>query len=287
MIDPYLIPRPAKIAFSGGESSGYMLGKILQAYGGLLPEDVHVVFANTGKENEHTLTFVQRCAEHYGVRVVWVEFAGVAAFEQVSHNSAHRKGEPFEQAIAYKGFLPNMGTKWCSYWLKAYPARQYMKSLGFSRYSDVLGFRADERVGRVDEALAANASGKLGYTQVMPMAQLGVTLVDVERYWASMPFRLEIPRFMGNCDGCWKKHPSKLIRVEREKPGTLAWWAQQEADLAGKTKEKGAAFFRNDGWTYDELIRFAEGQGHFFDTFDLEELTGGCTDECHPFEDAA
>ena len=47
-INPYLIHGPALISFSGGRTSGYMLKKILDAHSGLLPDDVHVTFANTG-----------------------------------------------------------------------------------------------------------------------------------------------------------------------------------------------------------------------------------------------
>ena len=49
-MNPYKIPRPALISFSGGRTSGFMLHNIIQAYGGKLPDDIHVVFANTGKE---------------------------------------------------------------------------------------------------------------------------------------------------------------------------------------------------------------------------------------------
>ena len=50
MINPYKIEGPALISFSGGRTSGFMLHNIIQAHGGKLPDDIHVVFANTGKE---------------------------------------------------------------------------------------------------------------------------------------------------------------------------------------------------------------------------------------------
>ena len=52
MSNPYKIPEPALISFSGGRTSGFMLWKILQAYNGKLPEDIWVVFANTGKKHQ-------------------------------------------------------------------------------------------------------------------------------------------------------------------------------------------------------------------------------------------
>ena len=51
--NPYRVPRPAVISFSGGRTSAYMLKKIVNAYGGHLPSDVAVVFSNTGMERLH------------------------------------------------------------------------------------------------------------------------------------------------------------------------------------------------------------------------------------------
>ena len=62
MSDPYLIQGPALISFSGGRTSAYMLKQIIDAHRGKLPDDVHVAFANTGKEREETLRFVNECA---------------------------------------------------------------------------------------------------------------------------------------------------------------------------------------------------------------------------------
>lgn len=72
--NPYLLDRPAVVSFSGGRTSGYMLWHILQAFGGTLPDDVKVVFANTGKERPETLDFVERCSQRWGVPVVWLEY---------------------------------------------------------------------------------------------------------------------------------------------------------------------------------------------------------------------
>lgn len=49
--DPFFIKGPAVISFSGGRTSGYMLWRILQAHDGKLPDDVYVMFANTGLED--------------------------------------------------------------------------------------------------------------------------------------------------------------------------------------------------------------------------------------------
>ena len=96
----YRIPGPALISFSGGRTSAYMLHQILQAYGGTLPDDVVVAFANTGKEREETLEFVRECADHWSVPVRWVEWRNnEKGFEEVTFETASRNGEPFADLI--------------------------------------------------------------------------------------------------------------------------------------------------------------------------------------------
>src|SRR6266700_3393883 len=97
---PFRIEGPAQISFSGGRSSGMMLCKIVEAYQGTLPDDLIVSFANTGKEREETLRFVQRVSEHLGVRVHWIEYRPVDGpqkdrWAQVDFVTASRLGEPF------------------------------------------------------------------------------------------------------------------------------------------------------------------------------------------------
>ncbi len=53
--NPYLVPRLAVVSLSGGRTCGYMLNHIVDAHGGRLPDDVAVVFANTGMERPETL----------------------------------------------------------------------------------------------------------------------------------------------------------------------------------------------------------------------------------------
>ena len=50
-----------------------MLWNILKAFNGKLPEDIHVVFANTGKEAPETLDFVHEVSEKWDVPINWLE----------------------------------------------------------------------------------------------------------------------------------------------------------------------------------------------------------------------
>lgn len=78
MNDPFRLPEPFVVSFSGGRTSGLMLRKILDAYDGKLPDCGRVVFCNTGKERQETLDFVERCSIEWDVPVTWLEYRYVA-----------------------------------------------------------------------------------------------------------------------------------------------------------------------------------------------------------------
>lgn len=94
--DHFKIDGPAVISFSGGRTSGLMLRRCLDA--GLQP-DVHVLFANTGKERPETLDFVRDCGLNWGVQIHWLEFrrepdAKKSSYAEVTYETASRGGSP-------------------------------------------------------------------------------------------------------------------------------------------------------------------------------------------------
>ncbi|GAG65159.1 unnamed protein product, partial [marine sediment metagenome] len=98
-------------SFSGGKTSAYMTIKLKEMY-----QDLIVIFANTGQENDETLDFVNKCDMEYDLGVVWLqalvnfkERKG-SSFCKVSYRTADRDGFIFEKMIEKYG-IPN----------KAYP----------------------------------------------------------------------------------------------------------------------------------------------------------------------
>ena len=244
-MNPYLIEGPALISFSGGRTSAYMLHKILESYDGQLPSDVHVTFANTGREREETLRFVHECSTNWGIRVRWIEYrdlkraydqkqAGVEdSFEEVGYNSASRKGEPFAALIAKKKYLPNAVTRFCTIELKIRVMRDFARAIGFDRWDNVIGLRYDEG-HRVLKALARNEEGKERFRAVMPLSKAKVTKRDVMAFWAAQPFDLALMPYEGNCDLCFLKSRAKLAAIMRENSGIADWWIEQEKVARGR-----------------------------------------------------
>ena len=190
--NPFLISGPAIISFSGGRTSGKMLYEIVQAHGGVLPDDVKVCFANTGKEREETLRFVYECGVHWNVHIHWLEWCdGKPCFEEVGFNSASREGEPFQALIAKKKRLPNWMERWCTQFLKVYVLTGFAKAQGWlpGHYNEIIGLRHDEG-HRILKAIAMGEKDKR--CRIYPLSRARITLEDVTAFWAAQPFDLEL-----------------------------------------------------------------------------------------------
>lgn len=277
-VSPYRVTGPAAIQCSFGRTSGLMLWKILDAYDGALPPDVHVVFQNTGKERPETLEFGRRMAEAWGVNIVWLEYerhylpiykseerrlAAARAREKCGHvyeeaagrkeagyrvadfASAARDGEPFHNLVDLMG-LPNQNTRLCTSEMKIRVAKKWMMSHGYEEWDNVLGLRADE-----PSRLARRRGQSNRWTDVFPLAEAGVTNDDVLSFWSKQPFDLTLPldengaTVGGNCDLCFMKAMPKKLRLIREDASAVAWWQEQE-ERTGQT-------FRPHGATYKKL----------------------------------
>lgn len=260
MGDPFKIIEPTCISFSGGRTSAYMLWRVLQSNNGL-PDEAIVCFANTGKEDEATLKFVQDCGKHWGVDIHWVEYRDAdPAFERVTFETASRDGEPFEALIKKRNYLPNPVTRFCTAELKIRTIHKYLKSLGWDHNEtmDWIGMRADEQ----------RRAAKIADKSRIPLVTAGVTKETVGEFWRNQSFDLELPNingvtYHGNCDLCFLKGGSQVLSLIAEKPERAIWWAKMEA-LALASKPSGAVF-RSDRPSYKSMIEFATNQVDMFD----------------------
>jgi hypothetical protein len=100
-MDSFHIDGPAYVSFSGGRTSGYMLWRILRAWDGKLPQDVHVLFANTGDEMQATLDFVHACSERWDVPITWVEYFLTPQDRAAPHTpfAAHTELRPYMRRV--------------------------------------------------------------------------------------------------------------------------------------------------------------------------------------------
>jgi len=267
-MNKFLIDEPTVISFSGGRTSAYMLWRVLQAHGGKLPPEAIVCFANTGKEDEATLRFVDRCSKEWNVDIVWLEFRdNELKFDRVTFETASRNGEPFETLIIKRKFLPNPISRFCTVELKVRTIHRYLKSIGIDEAINMIGIRADEQRRLVK--ISNNDYGNK-WPKSAPLGPAGITKENVGEFWRNQKFDLELPNINGvtkhgNCDLCFLKGTQQIMSLVSEKPERAIWWAKMETLVQTSNKSFGdGGRFRKDRPGYSELAKFIDKQGDFF-----------------------
>tara|TARA_R100001460_G_scaffold91318_1_gene133095 strand:+ start:272 stop:1108 length:837 start_codon:yes stop_codon:yes gene_type:complete len=278
MIDPYKIPRPALVSFSGGRTSGFMLWNILKAYNGKLPNDIHIVFANTGKEAPETLDFVNDVAKKWDVHIHWLELyfgneRPIYRTKEVSYETASRNGEPFEALLDHRKYLPNPVTRFCTSELKIKVMYRFMRKIkGYKDWFNVIGLRYDEP-RRVSSAMKQYEV----WTNITPMSDAKHTVKDVSEFWNKQNFDLNLTNAYGktpagNCDLCFLKGMDTTTQILKERPHLADWWIKQEQKFG---KHAGATF-RKDRPPYIELVEISKKKQTLWDDEDM--MTCFCHD---------
>lgn len=289
-MSPYKISRTTVVSFSGGRTSAYMLRQVLDNNEDL--SDLVVTFANTGKEHPATLEFVRECAQRWAVPIVWLEFRDDdAGFSVVDYDTASRQGEPFEELIRKRKYLPNPVTRFCTVDLKIRITHKYLRSLGLSTEDSpvdmMTGIRADEPRRVVKIRHRKSTSESKWATMVMPLADAGVGVQDVTDFWAGQPFDLVLPTINGrtlegNCDLCFLKGAKQvysIIASDRGQPVRKGdWWAKQEREVVSTGEFTGdGASFRFDRPSYQQMLDYSDTQFDMFSDHD-EAIACFCGD---------
>jgi hypothetical protein len=282
------------VSFSGGETSAFMAQWLNNHYEEYGYKNIVFVFANTGLENEQTLEFVERCDKHFQLNIKWVEAEVYhnerkgTGFYMTDFDYASRNGQPFEQIIKKYG-IPNQAMPHCTRELKQSPITKFGKRyFNGEKYHTAIGIRQDE-------ADRMNAKAKdMGF--IYPLINRNMmpsTKPMINFYWRSMPFRLELKGYQGNCITCWKKADKKLFQIAKENPKSFEFMDRMEekyglvgAEFAkeyeGKRKR---TFFRKNRTTKQILDEAKSWNGQIKDDSDEYvyqlDLLGG--DSCEVF----
>lgn len=275
------------ISFSGGRTSGMMLRHIMlsEKYADY---EKKIVFANTGKEDEGTLRFVQRISQEWGYEIIWIEAIpytekgwGVKA-KVVDFTTASRKGEPFELMISKLG-IPSTAAPFCSDQLKRRAIEAYLKSIGWKKYFVAIGIRADE-IDRINPKWKERRI-------IYPLVSEGITKPKVVHWWSRQMFDLEVKNGLGNCDGCWKKSIKTLVDVARKKPKVFDWW-QEMTDKYGNYIPEGRVslkkmkppfnFYRGNK-SPKEILKLVALEDRQISLFAESERLDGCSESCEVF----
>ena len=249
------------VSFSGGETSAFMAQWLNSHYEELGYENIVFVFANTGLENEQTLEFVDRCDKYFNLNVQWVEAEVIyehkkgTRYYMTDFNNASRNGEPFEAMIKKYG-IPNQANPQCTRELKGAPISAFGKIwFNGEKYHTAIGIRQDEADRMNPKAKEMGFIYPLISSKMIP-----ATKPMINFYWRSMPFRLELKGYQGNCATCWKKSDKKLYKIAQENPKAFDFMNRMEQKygnffppqriekwiVEGKKLPKDITFFRNN-----------------------------------------
>jgi hypothetical protein len=261
-------------------------------------DDICVVFANTGQENEETLEFADKCDKYFNLGLVWVEAEihhGVRAGPTariVDFKTASRNGEPFEEMIKKYG-IPNQKYPHCTRALKLNPIRDYAKQVGWKDYDTAIGIRADE----IDRMSGDAKKNQIIYPLIKPHP---MTKPQINTWWAQQPFRLNLKGYQGNCKWCWKKSIRKHLTLMGEDISMFEFPQRMEVTygLVGPEFAKGTiegyrrTFFRGNKSTEDLHALYINRPPDFVPATDdaavyVEDLDvgGGCSESCEVFSD--
>jgi hypothetical protein len=258
------------------------MGQFLNSYDKYKNYDKLFVFANTGKEKEETLKFIDQCDKHWGLGVVWLEAkinkekGKGTDFKVVDFKTASRNGEPFEEMLkAYP--MPNPFVSNCTRELKQTPMNKYIKSLKYKEVLTAIGIRYDERHRKSNTAKEQNI--------IYPLCDdIKVDSNFIRSWWDKQCFDLELKDYEGNCDLCFKKSLRKRLTIIKENPSSAKWWLDMEKKYG---TEQYPRFDLRTNKTIDEIIdlskkpfrtvedkhEISKKQTSLFDNLDMDRET--------------
>tara|TARA_R110000796_G_scaffold128538_1_gene244203 strand:- start:230 stop:1081 length:852 start_codon:yes stop_codon:yes gene_type:complete len=211
--------------FSGGRTSAFM-AQLLKELPKYKEYEKLFVFANTGKEKEETLEFINRCDKEWNLNIVWIEAKVIhekgkgTTYKIVDFKTASRNGEPFIDMLN-KYPLPNNFASNCTRELKQRPIENFVKDLGYKEVLTAMGIRFDERHRKSNTAKEQNI--------VYPLCdELKVDNLFIRSWWSRQKFDLNLKDYEGNCDLCFKKSLRKRLTLIKENPNIAKWWLDTE-----------------------------------------------------------
>lgn len=252
------------VLFSGGRTSAFLAKYIKEnpRY-----KNCIFVFMNTGKENEETLIFADKCDKEFDLNLVYLEAlinnekGKGTSYKVVDFKSASRKGEPFE-AMLSKYPLPNNMASNCTRELKQRPIDSYLRE-NFKEYDivKIIGIRSDESYRKSNNAEKERV--------IYPLCdEIKVDSKFIRSWWDKQSFDLQLKDYQGNCDLCFKKSLKKRLTIIKESPEKAKWWLEMEQKYSS---EETPRFDLRTNKSIEQLVEMAKRP--FTKAEDLHELS--------------
>ncbi len=209
--------------FSGGRTSAYM---VIHFY---KPGDL-VIFCDTGRENNDTYRFIQDFEQNTKIPIVKL------------------KGDFVLDVIVKEQMIPNRFKRKCTINLKIKKARRYLRSIGWFKYNQFIGFRHDEQ-----ERIKNYKDYWKQVVSIFPLNDFFITKEIVNNYWKPIKWKLKIQAIEGNCTLCFQKGENAIIALIQNAPGIESDWVNDEENKI--INPKGYTYFK--GVTIRQLSEIA------------------------------
>lgn len=288
------------VSVSGGRTSGLMAKLIFDSKKLNTEYDIVYVFANTSREKEQTLIFVNNLTAYFGIPIIWVEAVihpetGEGTTHKIiSYETAQRDGQVLEAVIKKYG-IPCSKTPVCTRESKKYCINSFIRSIGWNLSETLIaiGYRADEPK-RIDLEKAQK------YNHWYPLYEWQIRKSDVAVFWNKQVFDLGLIDAEGNCKVCFKKSDEKILFQLMTEPIDAKWIYSMEQKYGEytpreKTDNAPYRFFRHKRLlneiveqypNFDPLYLIDNSlseNGSEYD-FDLKEQED-CAESCEPFQE--
>lgn len=227
------------INFSGGKTSAYMT---IHEY----REGDLVIFCDTGREHPKTYKFINDFEANEGIPVIRLKYKNAE--------------NPFEELLKHNKYsnIPNNFKRFCTIELKIKTARRYLRSLGITKYENLVGFR-------YDEPLRVKRRKKMwkDVTDIFPLYEKEIDKKIINEYWSKKNYTLEIPSILGNCTLCFMKGKNAIISILSSYPELADVWIQDE-----KLNNKGFTYLKDI--SMEQMKQIA--QNNLFKDYDLNDI---------------
>lgn len=181
------------------------------------------IFCNTGLEREETFDFLKNIEKFWKIKLILIEGVyssdkGVGVdYKIVDFDTLDRQGNVFIECIAQVNKnknigVPNQAIPYCSDYLKVRPSHKFLKDYFHNEdYIKAIGFRAEDMPKRV-----TLKELEMNHFKIAPLLTDFITPInqkDLNTFFDTQPFKLEIHSRLTNCSLCYKKSDKNLIEV--------------------------------------------------------------------------
>jgi hypothetical protein len=214
------------ISFSGGKTSAYLV-YLMEEKRKLYGWIVHYIYMDTAAEHPATYDFIRNIVKHWGIKLTCIRVKvnptmniGVS-YEIINIDDLKQDLKPWKDMVAKYG-VPTVNTPFCTSRLKQEPHDKYCdEQFGRGNYTTWLGIRADEP-NRLTHYSAIIDMFDVKKEMLRPIRYLAEISQkgkkQINDWWLTQPFNLELEPHMGNCVYCVKKVEPKLIAAAKQEP---------------------------------------------------------------------